>query len=174
MTVGAPVPEPGPVTERIALRAAGALERESIFAWHADGLRNHIERLWGWDDAWQRQDFARHFALVPPKIIVVDGADAGYFQARREAGSLHLHNIVIAAEVRNQGVGSVLLRHLQHCGEAQHLPVTLAVFKTNPRARTFYEQLGFVATQRSRNHVHMIWRARQRSSGWLSKIGIRR
>ncbi|MES1924510.1 hypothetical protein [Salinisphaera sp. T31B1] len=50
----------------LRLRQALCFDQALLFAWHAEALRAHIERLWGWDEAWQRRDFARLFEALPP------------------------------------------------------------------------------------------------------------
>jgi len=159
MSSGTPGLEAGPIDSELALRAALACDEPMLYRWHVEAYRGHIERLWGWgwDESWQRRDFGKLFAALPPQVVVRGGEDIGYFQTQLRAADLHLANIVIRPAARGQGVGSTLLRHLQ--AEAMQLgpAVTLKVFRSNSRARYFYHRHGFEATGRSATHLEMRW-----------------
>lgn len=53
----------------------------------------------------------------------------------------------------------MLIRYLQSTAERQGRAVTLKVFRSNPRARAFYERHGFEATGETRMHIEMRWPA---------------
>ena len=50
-------------------RSARSDEQAQIFHLYRAVMRNHIERIWGWDEQWQETDFAEHF--IPEQITVV-------------------------------------------------------------------------------------------------------
>jgi len=50
-------------------RAAVEADREVLFAVYGKALRGFIEGLWGWDDAWQRRDFNRHFHAADITVV---------------------------------------------------------------------------------------------------------
>jgi len=73
------------------------------------------------------------------------GESVGYAVLRVavEDSEIFLRQFFIAREYRSQGVGKVALEQLR-----SHFTVarwTLEVLETNPRARKFYESLGFTA-----------------------------
>jgi len=158
MSLGAAGLQPGPITATLALRAATADDYESLFACHTAAFRSHIEQLWGWDEAWQRRDFARLFEAVPPLIVVARGLSCGYLQTMLRADAIHLVNIALLADAREQGIGSQLIARLKQVARNQGADITLAVFRTNARAAAFYTRLGFIAERASDTHDYRRWR----------------
>ena len=156
-------PEPalvaGAVDETLSLRVADALDRPILYRWHVEAYRAYIEQLWSWDEDWQRRDFGKLFAALPPLVVMRHGMGVGYIQTQARDGALHLANIVLRPNARGQGVGAVLIRYLQSTAERQGRAVTLKVFRSNPRARAFYERHGFEATGETRMHIEMRWPA---------------
>ena len=153
--------EPGPVDDRLWLRAADALDKPILYRWQVAAYREHIETLWGWDAEWQARDFDKLFAALGPLVIMQRDAGercaAGYIQTQRRPRSLHLANIVLRADKRGQGIGMRVLRHLQSQAAARDMAVTLKVFCSNTRALAFYRRLNFQETGRTKTHVEMRW-----------------
>jgi len=157
MSLGASALQPGPITPRLGLRAATDDDHELLFAWHSAAFCGHIERLWGWDETWQRRDFARLFEALPPLIVQSDGMACGYIQTQQRADAIHLVNIALRAETRSHGIGGQLMARLQHLADERGDDVTLAVFRTNTRAAVFYARLGFVIERTTETHEHRRW-----------------
>lgn len=148
---------PGVIGPGLALRAAIADDFEPLFACHEQAFCAHIVQLWGWDDAWQRRDFARLFAALSPLIVESGGTACGYLQVQQRAEALHLVNIALRPEARGQGIGGQLMSRLMRDARAQELDVTLAVFRTNRRAGAFYSRLGFMVEHTTTTHEHRRW-----------------
>ena len=58
---------------------------------------------------------------------------------------LLLDNIALAPELRNQGIGTIVIRDVLDIAKRRAIPVRLNVLKVNPAAK-LYERLGFVRT----------------------------
>jgi len=136
------------------------VDPEVLFAIHERSFRSHIEAIWGWDEPWQRQRFAEEIGASETRAVRVDGRILGYIQVAEEPERIFLRNINIEAGARGCGIGSELIRDLKARAAHSNLPVALGVFRTNPRAVSFYERLGFVRTGRTETHVAMEWRSR--------------
>lgn len=147
----------GPTDSELALRDAVAVDEAMLYRWHAEAYRAPVEQLWGWDESWQRRDFGRLFAALPPLVVMRGSAGIGYIQTLARHDALHLANIVIRPAARGQGVGSALIRHLQVAAAKRRCAVTLKVFRSNPRAQVFYHRRGFEATGHSATHLDMRW-----------------
>lgn len=143
----------------LSLRRARRDECQRLFTWYVAAYRDHIDTIWGWNDAWQRRDFGCLFERVRPLVVVDAARDVGYLQVLWRAGALHLANIVLVAEARGSGRGGRVLGHLQARAERLERAVTLRVFRTNARAGAFYARHGFWRSGQSDTHVEMRWRA---------------
>lgn len=147
----------GPVDDRLVLRATDALDEPILYRWHVEAYRDYIAQLWRWDEDWQRRDFAKLFAALPPRVVMRDGVGVGYIQTRLRDGALHLANIVIRGPERGQGIGAALIAHLQVCARSRGCALTLKVFRSNPRAQAFYARHGFAEIGRNASHIEMRW-----------------
>lgn len=85
----------------------------------------------------------------------VDGAElAGFVASRLIADELHINNIAVRAEFRQQGIGSALLRAVCHAGAATYhaRSALLEVRATNLAAQSLYERHGFRTAGRRVNY----------------------
>ena len=112
-----------------ALRAARRDDEEFLFALHRSAMRDYVEAAWGWDERWQRDHFAATYA--PRRHAVIVRIDPGQ---RRD--------IELVPEVRNQGIGTAVLRAVLMLAEQEGRAVELLVLKHNP-AQRLYARLGF-------------------------------
>jgi ribosomal protein S18 acetylase RimI-like enzyme len=137
------------------LRQATDADFDFLYRLHAATMRDHIARVWGWDDAWQERFFAAHFDPTHSRIVVVDGEDVGVIAVEWSATDAFLANIEILPEYQGQGLGAALVNGIITQAEARNLPVRLHVLKMNP-ARRLYERLGFVVTGETETHFLMV------------------
>ena len=91
-------------------------------------------------------------SLGHTKIIVVDGKDAGVYQAYAtnyygvKEGKLdwwYLAHIYLKPEYRSKGIGSSIIKK----DMSEHDKILLQVMKSNTKARKLYESLGFKFSQ---------------------------
>ena len=102
------VPSPRPYT----LRPATVDDFAFILSLRASGLREHVERIWGWDGCDQRDRVARRFEPRAYKVIVVAGRDVGAVSVAWRAGAALLADIEIAADDRGRGLGTAVLANI--------------------------------------------------------------
>jgi ribosomal protein S18 acetylase RimI-like enzyme len=133
-------------------------DREWLRRTKARCLRAYVERTYGsWDEDVQRARFDATFELAENQIISVAGHDAGYVTAKHEPREILLHNLMIAPEFQNRGLGTAVLRDFLAAAQARHVPVRLQVMKVNP-ARRLYGRLGFTIIGETPTHFQMAWR----------------
>jgi GNAT superfamily N-acetyltransferase len=127
----------------ISTRPAVDSDKPVIWRLYEDALRHHIEIIWGWDVAWQKNHFDQAFAASSTQVVEVDGRVAGYLQ--RDAGQLedYLRMLVLAPDFRSQGLGARLLAGIQADSRNIGRGLYLRVFRTNTGARRFYERQGW-------------------------------
>jgi ribosomal protein S18 acetylase RimI-like enzyme len=68
-----------------------------------------------------------------------------------------IQTVCLKPEYQGRGVGSYFVKEVMGAAEANKHGVELSVLKTNPRAKRFYERLGFVQFRESQYHHHLQW-----------------
>lgn len=131
---------------KYTLRAATDRDGDFIFRLRAVTLKEYVEQIWGWDDAYQEARFFEKFDSAEWQIIVSNDQDVGALQVWREEAEVILGNIQIAPRYQNRGLGSVVIRDILAEAKGDGLPVTLWVLRGNP-ARCLYERLGFTVVE---------------------------
>ncbi|WP_353248745.1 GNAT family N-acetyltransferase [Salinisphaera sp. T31B1] len=90
-------------------------------------------------------------------MVIREQQACGYIQIQPRAQTLHLANIALARDERGQGIGSRLIGWLQATAAATGRDVSLAVFRTNTRAASFYTRHGFLPERTTPTHDHLRW-----------------
>jgi ribosomal protein S18 acetylase RimI-like enzyme len=123
------------------------------FAYHVlkTSMREHVERVWRWDEEWQQAYFREHFDPDHNQVIVVDGLDVGLLGTERRGDAIHVNRIYILPEHQNRGIGTHLLESILDQAAREGLAVTLRVLRGNP-ARRLYQRLGFRTTLTTETH----------------------
>ena len=91
----------------------------------------------------QAAGYRTDFPSASYLLLERDGAPCGRIVVDAAAHTLRLVDIALLPAARGQGVGSHVLRALQDCAAGAGLPLSLAVHRSNPRARQLYLALGF-------------------------------
>ena len=102
-----------------------------------------MERTWGWDDSWQREDFERRFAACAVSVVEIDGRPIGGLFLETCADALFIHEIQLLPDCQGAGIGTAILQGVVEQARARNIPTELAVVEVNERARRLYERLGF-------------------------------
>ncbi|MEM7167414.1 MAG: GNAT family N-acetyltransferase [Planctomycetota bacterium] len=105
-----------------------------------------ISRTIGWDEeAHQRQPEDPHTY----RIVYVYGERIGFLRLREDPESLYLSTLQLLPAYRGQGIGTLLLAHVEAVAKSAGAPyVRLHVFEDHP-ARSLYERLGYVLARRT-------------------------
>jgi len=121
------------------LRPALDEDQEFLYELHCATMRSVVEQTWGWDEAWQRADFAKRFAKCDISIIEVEttpeaGARlVGSLWLEQRPDSLYIHELQILPELQGRGVGTAVVENVIEQGASSELPVALSVVQANPR-----------------------------------------
>lgn len=119
------------------LRPAANTEEADLFEIHRVVFRPHIEQLWGWDERWQRRNFAAELASSTTSAIRIDALIVGYVQFRDEGSRIYVQNIALLPDFQRRGIGTSVVKELQAKAAARDVPLELGVFRTNAPARRF-------------------------------------
>ena len=141
----------------LVLRPAGPNDSEFAYCAKEAAFRPYVEKVWGWDEAEQRRVHEERFAAQDFRVISVAGTDVGIMAAVVAPDCLKVNQLFILPGHQAKGIGSACMRLIMDEARQLGLPVRLRVLKVNPRARAFYERLGFVRTGQTDTHNLMEW-----------------
>lgn len=139
------------------IRDAGSDDYEAIFGLHEALFKEGIEMIWGWDESWQRENFAEEWRTATTRSLFHAERWIGYVQLQEKPDCLYLLCIAVMPEFQGMGIGRSLIAGLQVEAARCALPLRLSVFRTNPRAERFYEGLGFRVSGNKEELVRMEW-----------------
>ena len=115
----------------------------------------YVSELWGWDDAWQAEAFARSFDPRSTRVIVVGEQIVGFFETSEDAEAVVLSKIELDPAFQRRGIGTSVIADVLAEARARGKSVRLQVFKINHGARSLYRRLGFLETGETARHVQM-------------------
>ena len=121
---------------------------------HNKALKQYVEQTWGWDEDWQRNNFAENFNPREGEIIVVDGEDSGFLWVIEKNDTTLLASIRLLPAFQHKGIGTKIIRDVLNKSIRKNKPVILQVLKVNP-ARSLYERLGFKISDETETHLMM-------------------
>jgi hypothetical protein len=65
---------------RITTRLATTADRLLMYSLYKEAMKGYIERIWGWDEPWQKNDFENALKSASSYIVESNSNFAGYFQ----------------------------------------------------------------------------------------------
>ena len=135
------------------IRFATPNDHDLIYALKAESVRPYVEKIWGWDEDYQKKDFDGDFSRMEQfNVIEVDGRFVGFVQYYFEYPYFEVVEIHLLPEYRGKGIGSQILRYLQKACIAQDRKIRIGCFKENYRAKHLYQKLGFMQTKETDTH----------------------
>ena len=137
---------------RASLRPATPDDKEFLWNLHCDTMREYVEQVWGWDEAWQRGRFLERFDSGKRRIVELDGVSVGAIQVDRQPDHIFLKNLHITPSYQNRGIGTQLIESLIEEADEREVPLRLQVLRVNP-SRRLYERLGFHETDATETHI---------------------
>jgi ribosomal protein S18 acetylase RimI-like enzyme len=140
--------------DEIELRQATWEDYDFLYDLLKTTMRQHVERIWIWDERWQQERFESTFDPAENRIIVLHGVDIGVIATRRYEAEIFLARLYILPEYQGRGIGTQLIRSLLVEARREGLPVTLRVLTGNP-AKRLYERLGFETVEEAVTHYLM-------------------
>lgn len=135
------------------IRFATPDDHDLIYALKAESVRPYVEKIWGWDENYQKKDFDGDFSRMEQfNVIEVDGRFVGFVQYYFEYPYFEVVEIHLLPEYRGKGIGSDILRYLQKTCIAHDRKIRIGCFKENHRAKHLYHKLGFMQTEETDTH----------------------
>jgi GNAT superfamily N-acetyltransferase len=139
-------------TPTMTMRRARPEDRDFAYRVREASFRDYVEKVGGWDEAEQRRQHERRFAAQDFRIVSVAGADVGVVAMVATSDCLKVNQLLVLPEHQGQAIGRHCMLALMDEARGLGVPVRLRVMKVNPRARVFYERLGFRSTGETGTH----------------------
>lgn len=135
------------------IRSATPDDHDLIYTLKSQSVRPYVEKIWGWDESYQQNDFDRDFSQMDQfKVIEINGKFIGFAQYYLEHSCYHVVEIHLLPEYRGNGLGSNILKALQEICIAQGKKIQLGCFKENVRAKKLYQKLWFIQIGETDTH----------------------
>lgn len=135
------------------IRFAAPNDHDLIYALKAESVHPYVEKIWGWDEDYQKKDFDDDFSHIEQfHVIDFDGRFAGFVQYYLGDSYFEVAEIHLLPEYRGKGIGSDILRDLQKVCAAKDRKIRIGCFKENHRAKHLYQKLGFRQTEETDTH----------------------
>jgi GNAT superfamily N-acetyltransferase len=137
------------------LRPISPDDHPFLFALHVATMKELIDRTWGWDEVWQREDFESRLAGCRISIIEVEKAPVGAIYLELRPESVFIADLQILPDWQGRGIGTGIVRETVREATSSGRVTELGVLQLNPRARSLYERLGFVVTRVEEPFIYM-------------------
>lgn len=139
------------LTQRPATHADVEFARRA----HHDGYFETAVRQFGhWDEVEQDRLFEQTWSALPHQILLCDGERCGYMATEDAPDHVFVFELVMHADFRGRGIGTVFLQRVVDTACERGVPVRLRVLLGNT-AIDFYKKLGFHEYGRTQLHVLM-------------------
>lgn len=155
-----------PSDKQITLRPATEADDDFIFNCYASTREQELAQVpWSREqkEAFVRMQYTaqkQHYAAEAPQashdIIYLDATPVGRIFLDRREDALHILDVTVLPQHRNQGTGSLMLRRLLDEAGRLGKPVTIYVESFNPSLR-FFERLNFRKDHEKGLHLLMKW-----------------
>lgn len=146
----------GAQTPQFELRAATPADFPFARMLYMASMRPLLSALGAWDEAKSDASFHEYFKPAEIRIITVDGADVGWIQVSEANGEIHLDQLHLIEPLRDQGIGTKLIKRIQKKAQKKDKPLKLSFVRGN-RAASLYERLGFRHVSSDMTKIHMRW-----------------
>ena len=106
----------------------------------------------------QTETYLARFPEARFDIIELDGEPIGRIVVNRPGDCIHIVDQAIAPQLRNQGLGTAVMRSLMDEAAAGGLFMTLKVSNANDPSMRLYSRLGFQVVGDQLEYIEMTWR----------------
>jgi len=138
----------------IDFRQATEEDFDFLFAMHIATMKDYVDQIWGWDDAFQESLFRERYIPSQIQIITFEGKDIGMISLEERTDDVFLRAIEILPSHQGQGIGVRIIQEIIHDASSKQKPVTLSVLKGNP-AKSLYERMGFSVIEEAEPRIFM-------------------
>lgn len=134
------------------LRAATMEDYNFIYHVKKVTLKKHIDRIWGWDEEYQQNDFRECFNPQNNKVIIYDNENIGVLEISYGGNIIHIVELEILPKYQGKGIGGAIIKDIIKNAHSTGKNVKIGCFKINIDAKGLYERLGFKVIEETETH----------------------
>ena len=124
-----------------------------IYNLKKSSVRPYVEKIWGWDEEYQYNDFTADFRQIEKfKVIEIDRGFIGFVQTSTHNNTLELIEIHLLPQYRSQGIGSTIIANIINFAKDRNMDISIGCFKENTGAKALYLRLGFKLIEETDTH----------------------
>ncbi|WP_372142171.1 GNAT family N-acetyltransferase [Vibrio lentus] len=128
----------------IQVKPVSNSEFEALFDCVKQGIFIHVDKTFGWDDDFQRQRLINDYHPSWFHWIYHKSERVGLVCFKPYGNAYHVHLLIIFPQYQDQSLGKkVMSRIHEKAHQEQRNQVTLSSFRSNIRAISFYQSLGY-------------------------------
>lgn len=143
----------------LTLRKAGQGDSDFAYFVRRAAFMQYVQRVTGWNEDEQRELHNQRFRTQNFRVINLAGIDVGIVAVAVTQDCLKVNQLLLLPEQQGKQLGRQCMYLLMDEARRLGLPMRLRVMKVNPRARAFYERLGFTRTAETDTHDLLEWTA---------------
>lgn len=130
------------------------VDKHYIWEAYVGSMKQHIEKMWGWDTAWQEDTFEKSLLEYETFTLINTSERVGYIQVKYNPDNTFLSMLILNPHWQSKGIGPKVLDMLQSYYPEK--PLTLRCFQVNKSAFDFYKRSGFEVVSTDEYFISMI------------------
>ncbi|NVN79955.1 N-acetyltransferase [Vibrio sp. Scap24] len=128
-------------------------EFEELFACVKQGIFEHVDNVFGWDDDFQRNRLLNDYHPSWFHWIYSKKERAGLVCFKPYDNAYHIHLLIIYPQYQGKMLGKEVMSLIHNKAlREQRNQITLSSFRSNTHAIRFYEALGYQVIDESNAH----------------------
>ena len=129
------------------------LEFEELFACVKQGLFIHVDNVFGWDDEFQHNRLLNDYQPSWFHWVYRGKEKIGLVCFKPYDNAYHIHLLIISPQYQDQSLGKKVMSLIhEKAHQEERNQVTLSSFRSNTRAISFYQALGYQIVDDSDAH----------------------
>ena len=93
----------------LTFRPAKYSDLELTYLLKKDGLKNYVEKIWGWEEENQKELHEKTFDPKNTEIIQFDNNEIGYLTKRVSDSEIYIENLILGEKFQNNGLGTKIV-----------------------------------------------------------------
>ncbi|GAM71559.1 histone acetyltransferase HPA2 [Vibrio sp. JCM 19236] len=131
-------------------------EWPQIFAIYKQALFEHVEAVFGWDEAFQKQRLVQEYDQKWFHWVYHGRDRVGLICFKPTKHAIHLHLLILLPDYQGQGLGKGVMQLIERLALESHKTcVTLSSFTRNQVAIHFYQKLGYLQIEQDSDFISM-------------------